>query len=95
MEKVNMQFSQDILSADSYLGIKSLLQRTQDTPKSFSLVNLHKHLLGAFPTKSHGAEEDCLALLRTTAAIGKDWLNWVENNHEKLSACKKMWNWPY
>ena len=93
MEKVDMQFSHDILCADSYLGIKSLLHRTQDKPKSFSLVNLHKHLLGAFPAKSHGAEEDCLALLRTTAAIGKDWLNWVENNYEKLSDCKKMWSW--
>ena len=93
LEKVNVQVSPDILCADSYLGFKSLYQTMQDRPKSFSLINLHKHLLGVFPTKSHGAEEDCLALLRTTAAFGKDWLTWTENHHEKFSDCRKMWSW--
>ena len=50
-------------------------------------------MLEALRTESHGAQEDCLALLRTTAAFGEDWIIWVENNHEKFSDCKKMWSW--
>jgi hypothetical protein len=38
-------------------------------PSSFSLVNLYKHMLSCPPTKSHGAEADCLALLRITALL--------------------------
>ena len=93
LEKVNIQMSPDILCADSYVGFKSLFQEIQDKPKSFSLINLHRHLLGVFPTKSHGAEEDCLTLLRTTAAFGNDWLVWLENHYETFSDCKKMWSW--
>ena len=60
-------------------------------PSSFSLVNLHNHLLGFPPSKSHGAEADCLSLLRTTAALGQDWLDWVEENCCLLEDCKTMW----
>jgi DNA polymerase III epsilon subunit-like protein len=60
-------------------------------PSSFSLVNLHNHLLGFPPLKSHGAEADCLTLLRTTAAIGRDWLDWVEENCYFIEGCKAMW----
>jgi DNA polymerase III epsilon subunit-like protein len=60
-------------------------------PKSFSLINLHKHLLGFPPAKSHGAEADCLALLRTTAVLGKEWLDWVEENCYFLVDCRRMW----
>ena len=93
LEKVNIQLSSALLCADSYVGFKSLFQRTQEKPKSFSLINLHNHMLGVLPTKSHGAEEDCMALLRTTAAFGEDWIIWVENNHDKFSEYKKMWSW--
>ena len=37
------------------------------SPRSYSLINLHKHLLGCYPSQSHGAEADCLSLLRKTA----------------------------
>jgi hypothetical protein len=61
-------------------------------PSSFSLVNLHNHLLGFPPLKSHGAEADCLTLLRTTSAIGRDWLDWVEENCYFIEGCKAMWH---
>ena len=61
-------------------------------PSSFSLVNLHNHLLGFPPLKSHGAEADCLTLLRTTAAFGQDWLDWVEENCYFIEECKAMWH---
>jgi DNA polymerase III epsilon subunit-like protein len=61
------------------------------TPTSFSLLNLHKHLLGCLPAQSHGAEADCLALLRTTAVLGKEWLDWLNNNSYLFTDCKVMW----
>ena len=39
---------------------------------SFLLVSIHKNLLGGLPTQSHGAEADCMALMRITNAIGID-----------------------
>ena len=41
--------------------------------------------------QSHGAEADCLALMRVTAAIGKDWLEYVHDNCYEFSCCKAMW----
>ena len=60
-------------------------------PKSFSLINLHKQLLGYLPMISHGAEADCLALLRITAVFGNKWLDWVKNNSSQFSETKSMW----
>ena len=58
----------------------SLNRRKLTTPQSFSLINIHKHMLDCKPIRSHGAEADCLALLRTMSALGNDWVDWVENN---------------
>jgi three prime repair exonuclease-1 len=60
-------------------------------PTSYSLINLHHHLLGYVPRQSHGAEADCLALLRTTAVLGGDWIDWVRGNCYLFENCKKMW----
>ena len=60
-------------------------------PTSFSLVNLHKHLFGCQPEQSHGAEVDCLSLMKTTAALGDEWIDWVKGNCFKFETCKKMW----
>ena len=62
------------------------------TPKSFSLINLHSHLLRFVPTKSHGAEDDCLTLIRTSAMLGRDWINWVEKNCQSIQHCEEMWS---
>ena len=61
------------------------------TPKSFSLINLHQHFLGCVPSQSHGAEADCLALMRTTAMLGQDWIAWVEKNCQSIQNCVEMW----
>ena len=57
------------------------------TPKSFSLINLHSHLLGGPPSQSHGAEADYLALLRTTTMLGQDWMVWTERNCQNILNC--------
>ena len=62
-------------------------------PKSYSLINLHQHLLGSLPTQSHGAEADCLTLLRTTAVLGMEWVQWVQDNSYLISKCRNMWSY--
>ena len=32
------------------------------------------------PDQSHGAEADCITLLRTTAALGTGWIDWMKDN---------------
>ena len=70
---------------------KKLTYSSQSTPTSFTLGNLHKHLLGVAPAQSHGAEADCEALLRTSAVLGEDWIKRVKDNSYPFAKCKKMW----
>ena len=108
LEKVGIKLSSGILCADSYIGIKAIFkdrnssaedakkketQMKKINPQSFSLINLHNHMLGCNPSKSHGAEADCLALLKITAILGEEWLGWVKKNCKLFSECKKMWVW--
>ena len=80
---------------NSLLFLTSLRQeknsQNPDEPISFSLINLHKHVLGYPPEQSHGAEADCISLMRTTAALGIEWINWVKGNCYKFESCKRMW----
>ena len=71
---------------------KRLLFPNLEMPSSFSLVNLHKHILGVPPIQAHGAEADCLALLRITSTLGSDWIIWVKENCYLFSSCQKMWS---
>jgi hypothetical protein len=32
------------------------------------------------PDQSHGAEADCITLIRTTAALGTGWIDWMKDN---------------
>ena len=60
-------------------------------PTSFSLINLHKYFLGRAPVQSHGAEADCLTLIRTTAALGMEWIDWVKRNNSLFKDFDQMW----
>jgi three prime repair exonuclease-1 len=70
---------------------RKLIFSNPGKPTSFSLVNLHKHFLGFMPDQSHGAEADCITLLRTTAALGTGWIDWMKDNCYLIADCKKMW----
>ena len=85
-KKRKQYFSSEIVKSRKVLKFEN-----PGDPKSFSLVNLHRHLLGCPPEQSHGAEADCLSLMRTTAAIGDTWIDYVKKNCSKFEACKKMW----
>ena len=93
MEHSGTELGYQLLCADSYVGIRELFKKKEglSTPSSFSLINLHKHLLGCPPEQSHGAEADCLALLRVTAVLGEEFLNWVNANYYKFRHCCAMW----
>ena len=64
-------------------------------PESYSLIRLHQHFLNCAPARSHGAEADCLALLRITSTLGQEWLDWVEKHCIMFSDCRKMWGWEW
>ena len=79
-------------SCSGKLTIKRKLDFSNPScPKSFSLINIHKYFLGCPPDGSHGAEADCLALLRTTAMLGDKWIDWVKNNCYLFENCREMW----
>ena len=89
--KFNFRKAKPLFHSADFKSKKKLNFSLSIPPKSFSLINLHKHLLGCPPAQSHGAEADCLALLRITAVLGKDWLDWVQNNCYLFTDCRKMW----
>ena len=70
-----------------------LFSEDKKTVPSFSLGSLHTRLVGLAPAQAHGAEADCLALLRMTSALGQDWLEFVQSHHQPLANIKPMWSW--
>ena len=106
LEKAGITLPPDTLCADSYVGMKEIFKIIEDSkhlkknmdfirlgsPASYSLINLHKQLLGYSPTQSHGAEADCLTLIRTTAALGNTWVEWLQENCYHFSRCARMWS---
>ena len=67
------------------------LDFSQSTPESFSLSNLHKFVFGKVPAVSHGAEQDCLSLMRVCTSQGQPFVSFVENNARLFSQVEKMW----
>ena len=72
---------------------KRLYFLNYECPTSYYLINLHRHLLDCSPAQSHGAEVDCLSLFRTTAALGLEWMQWIQDNHQLFRNCIKMWSY--
>ena len=67
------------------------LDFSQATPQSFSLSNRHKFVFGKVPTVSHGAEQDCLSLMRACASQGESFVSYVEQHARLFSQVDKMW----
>lgn len=103
LEKAGTTLLSNTLCADSYVGIKEIFKRRErlkkcskiENPRSYALINLHKHMLGVYPEQSHGAEADCLTLLRTTSVLGNEWVDWIQENSYLFSNCKRMWSLKY
>ena len=84
----------EIKYADKSTCRKKLKFSDCNMPTSFSLINLHKHFFGCPPNSSHGAEVDCLALMRITAVLGNDWLEWAQGNCTQFVKYEAMWSMP-
>jgi hypothetical protein len=69
--KSNFRKMKPLFRSADFKSKKKLKFSLSTPPKSFSLFNLHKHLLDCPPAQSHGAEADSLALLRITAVLGR------------------------
>ena len=65
--------------------------QTSLQPQSFSLINLHQHVFGKSPTVSHGAEPDCLALMRLCASQGSSFVSYIDRHASPFSRVQKMW----
>ena len=59
-----------ISSSDIVKSRKALQFGNPTKPKSFSLINLHNHLVGYPPELSHGAEADCHTILHYSSRRG-------------------------
>ena len=94
MEKCVGKLENNVLCADSYIAIRSILKSRNNilSTTSFSLINLHQKFFGCQPEMSHGAEADCLTLLKVTAVLGAEFIDWVEDNYYKFRHCNAMWN---
>ena len=94
MEKCGGKLENNVLCADSYIAIRSILKSRNNilSTTSFSLINLHQKFFGCQPEMSLGAEADCLTLLKVTAVLGAEFIDWVEGNYYKFRHCNAMWN---
>ena len=90
-KKIRFDIYHRTRTAENVKSSKQLNFGSPSSPTSFSLINIHKHLLGFQPHQSHGAEADCLTLLRTTSSLGREWIDWVNENASTFSYCKAMW----
>ena len=47
---------------------------------------------GFQPEMSHGAEADWLTLLKVTAVLDAEFIDWVEHKYYKFRQCNPIWN---
>ena len=84
------QHERDILAG----GVKRRLNfgcKVGAPPPSYKLTDLHRHFLGIAPRVSHGAEQDCMALMRVVAALGPEFVTWANNHNQSFIDCIPMW----
>ena len=78
-------------SVSHYFKSKRRLLFPGQSPVSHKLADLHTSLLGLPPSVSHGAEADCLTLLRVMGALGPEWVAWARKHARKLCSITPMW----
>ena len=67
-----------------------------DSPPNFKLQGLYEHIFGRESESAHGAEADCMTLMRVCAAKSPGFLQCVREKHERgevktLGEVAKMW----
>ena len=81
----------EVTKARKKLDFSTVQLSPEDKPPSFSLPKLHHYWFGSEPKQSHGAEADCLTLMKICAFKGQHFVNYANTNATTLSKINKMW----
>lgn len=80
-----------LVSSESAGELKAKKRLDFNVPVSFSLPKLHEHMFGSRPRVSHGAEADCMALLRVCALKYPQVSAWFNTNARQFAKVKPLW----
>lgn len=58
--------------------------------ESYKLKNVYERLLNRPALEAHRAENDCILALECCVALGKDFVEWIDNNHIPFTEVKPM-----
>ncbi|CAG9792616.1 unnamed protein product [Diatraea saccharalis] len=62
-----------------------------EKPKeSYKLANIYERVMNRPALEAHRAENDCILALECAVALGKDFVDWVDNNHYLFTDVKPM-----
>ena len=81
----------EVTKARKKLDFSTMESSYEDKPPSFSLPKLYHHWFGSEPEQSHGAESDCLTLMKVCAFKGPNFVKYANSNATTLSTINKMW----
>ena len=81
----------EVAKARKKLDFSSVESCLKNKPPSFSLPKLYHHWFGREPEQSHGAEADCLTLMKVCAFKGENFVKYANLNVTTLSNINKMW----
>ena len=81
----------EVAKARKKLDFSTIDSSYEDKPPSFSLPKLYHHWFGSEPEQSHGAETDCLTLMKVCAFKGPNFVKYANSNATTLSKINKMW----
>ena len=74
----------EVAKARKKLDFSSVESCLKNKPPSFSLPKLYHHWFGRMPEQSHGAEADCLTLMKVCAFKGENFVKYANLNTTTL-----------
>ena len=81
----------EVVKAKKKLDFSATKLSPDSIPTSFSLPKLYHHWFDKEPDRKHGAEYDCITLMRVCAYKGKEFVNYANKNDTAFSSIKAMW----
>jgi len=81
----------EVVKAKKKLDFSATELSHDSIPTSFSLPKLYYHWFNKEPDRKHGAEYDCITLMRVCAYKGKEFVNYANKNDTAFSSVKAMW----
>ena len=81
----------EVVKAKKKLDFSATELSQDGIPTSFSLPKLYYHWFKKEPDRKHGAEYDCITLMRVCAYKGKEFVKYANENDTAFSKIKAMW----